>query len=54
LILQVKTDLTLGGFGGTFTKAPAKKSMLEQEGVIFHENSKGEWAIDSSYLHEFN
>jgi methylated-DNA-[protein]-cysteine S-methyltransferase len=35
----VKTDLTLGGFYGTFEKAPKKKSMLEEEGVVFHQNS---------------
>lgn len=51
----VKTDLTLGGFGGSFTKAPEKKTMLEQEGVIFHQSSKnGEWKIDSSCLHKFH
>lgn len=50
----VKSDRTLGGFGGTFAKAPAKKTMLEEEGITFHQNKKGEWTIDSSFLHEFN
>lgn len=50
----IKTDLTLGGFFGTFAKAPAKMSMLEEEGVEFHQNSKGEWEVDASCLHHFN
>lgn len=49
----VKSDLTLGGFEGSFTKAPRKKSMLEQEGVILHQNRKGEWQVDSKCLHRF-
>jgi methylated-DNA-[protein]-cysteine S-methyltransferase len=50
----VKTDLSLGGFEGSFSKAPTKKSMLEDEGVLFYQNSNGEWRVDSTCLHKFN
>lgn len=50
----IKTDLTLGGFFGSFDKAPKKKAMLEDEGVIFQQNTKGDWVVDSSCLHKFN
>mmetsp|Transcript_47071 Transcript_47071/g.135611 ORF Transcript_47071/g.135611 Transcript_47071/m.135611 type:complete len:121 (+) Transcript_47071:120-482(+) len=50
----VKSDLSLGGFCGSFSKAPAKLAMLEKEGVIFHQNGKGDWIVDSSCVYEFN
>lgn len=50
----VKTDLTLGGFGGSFSKAPEKQSMLEQEGVQFQQNGSGTWTVDSSCVYKFN
>jgi len=49
----VKSDLTLGGFEGSLAKAPAKKSLLENEGVVLHQNDKGEWCVDSKCLHRF-
>ena len=49
----VKGDLTLGGYGGSFAKAPKKLGRLENEGVTFHKNKKGEWIVDESCLHRF-
>lgn len=49
----VKTDLTLGGFEGSFAKASAKKSLLEKEGVKFYQNAKGEWRVDPKCIHRF-
>jgi len=50
----VKKDLTLGGFCGTFAKAPEKMRLLEEEGVIFHQNKKGEWMVDPSCVQKFH
>lgn len=50
----IKTDLTLGGFNGTFAKASNKKVLLEEEGVAFQQNSKGDWEVDPACLHQFD
>jgi len=50
----VKTDLTLGGYGGSFLKADKKRKRLELEGVVFGENSKGKTIVDDSCIFRFD
>ena len=47
----VKTDLTLGGFFGSFENGHKKLKRLQDEGVVFHQDPKnGKWFVDPSCL----
>ena len=50
----VKADLTLGGYGGSFSNAPKKMNRLEGEGVAFKRNKRGEWAVDPTCIYKFD
>jgi methylated-DNA-[protein]-cysteine S-methyltransferase len=50
----IKTDLTLGGFGGSFQKAPHKMRLLQDEGVAVSQNAKGEWTVDPACVFVFH
>jgi methylated-DNA-[protein]-cysteine S-methyltransferase len=50
----VKTDLTLGGFGGSWDRSTDKRKLLESEGVQFHQDPNGgEWRVDADCVFHF-
>jgi methylated-DNA-[protein]-cysteine S-methyltransferase len=49
----VKADGTLGGYSGSFQNAPKKLKRLEDEGLLFQKNKKGQLAVDSSCIYTF-
>ena len=50
----VKTDLSVGGFSGSYSNADKKRKRLEDEGVIFYNTNNGSVHVDEKFLFDFN
>ena len=50
----IKSDLSIGGYGGSFDKGIEKMKHLKDEGVIFYQNNdKNKWLVDPSCIYRF-
>ena len=50
----IKSDFSIGGYCGSFEKAPKKMKHLQDEGVMFYKmDDKNKWLVDPSCIYRF-
>ena len=49
----VKSDLSVGGFKGSFNLGSEKMKLLKEEGVDFEKDDKGTWVVSRPSVYSF-